>query len=435
MSKLDISWLFRADGWKNILTGLGISGKDKRVATYIDWERLDKTSVENLYAQDDIAACIVDVLPEDALRETPQIEGLGEKELAYLQSEMERLGAWEKIEFGWKWGRLYGGSLLVAMTDEVDDLRIPLNPSNVGNIKSLLELNRWETSVSQFIDDAYNPLFGYPYIYPLQPRTNGSAPTLEVHYSRVTRFDGVILPTDLAIQNQMWGDSVLTRVINALANFNTSYDSAAQAMQDFRINIFKIANLSQLLANGKDDLIQKRLGLVNLTKSIAKSIVIETGEEYTSNETTFTGVKDVLDKMKERLQTAARIPRTKLFGESPQGMGGTGRHEEVMWYDYVSSQQQSYLDPKLTEIINLIFAQKTSVTKGKIPEYRIEYPSLWQLDEVETVNMRKTQADIDKTYVDMGVLTQEEVRDSRFNEVEGYSIETKLGTAPDLTVE
>lgn len=435
MSKIDISWLFKADGWKNILTGLGISGKDKRVASYIDWERLDKSSAEALYAQDDIAACIVDVLPEDALRETPTFTGLSDSELAYLQSEMERLCAWEKVEFGWKWGRLYGGSLLVAMTDEVDDLRIPLNPKNVGNIKSLLELNRWETSVSNFIDDIYNPLFGYPLIYPLSPRTNGSAPTLDVHYSRVIRFDGTILPTDLAIQNQMWGDSVLTRVVNALANFNTSYDAAAQAMQDFRINIFKIANLSQLLANGKDDLIQKRLGLVNLTKSIAKSIVIETGEEYTSNETSFTGVKEVLDKMKERLQTAARIPRTKLFGESPEGMGGTGRHEEVMWYDYVASQQQSYLDPKLTELVNLIFSQKTSVTKGRVPEYRIEYPSLWQLDDVETVNMRKAQSEIDRTYVELGVLSQEEIRNSRFNEVDGYSIETQLTKAPDLKVE
>jgi len=58
----------RMDGFINRLTGLG-TGRDKRTHAEVDTaKRLTQEAVDNLYRGNDVAARIVDALPEDALR-------------------------------------------------------------------------------------------------------------------------------------------------------------------------------------------------------------------------------------------------------------------------------------------------------------------------------------------------------------------------------
>ncbi|MHC4649101.1 MAG: hypothetical protein ACYTBJ_26925 [Planctomycetota bacterium] len=64
----------------------------------------------------------------------------------------------------------------------------------------------------------------------------------------------------------------------------------------------------------------------------------------------------------------------------------------------------------------------TGTVKDGVP--RIEFNPVWEPTPTELLEMKKKQAETDKTYIDTGVLTAEEVRESRFEN--GYSFETQL---------
>lgn len=52
-------------GWSNVLTNLGVKNKDKRTGAQIELGYYDKGTCEALYQSDDIAARIVDRIPEE----------------------------------------------------------------------------------------------------------------------------------------------------------------------------------------------------------------------------------------------------------------------------------------------------------------------------------------------------------------------------------
>ena len=96
------------DGWSNFLTGLGVSGRDKRTANYAAWGlTLQETVAEDLFASDSLARRIVTILPEDATREG--IEWEDKASMDGMAEEMERLQLIPRETETWNWGRLYGG--------------------------------------------------------------------------------------------------------------------------------------------------------------------------------------------------------------------------------------------------------------------------------------------------------------------------------------
>jgi len=416
------------DGWKNILTGLGIAGKDKRVAGVAHYERMLKNEAEETYAADDIAQKIVDMLPEEMVREGFNIKYDGnnfpnlETDIINIIDELEIM---PKLEEGIRWGRLYGGSgTIIGIQDGAEPFE-PVNLDNIERITFLNNLDRWELHRLNIQNDPTLPKFGMPDSYRIQPTLGGN--TIEnVHCSRILRWDGAKLPRRLFIQNDYWNESVLTRPLNAISNVNQSYDAVATLLQDFAQAVFKIKNLTEMIAMGKDDLVQKRLALVDRTRSVLNAIVIEEDEEFDRKVTSLTGVPEVLKMLVQRLVMATEMPHTKLMGESPSGLGATGESEINDWYDYVSRKQETDLKPNLTYLVKLILLSKNGPTKGVEPKnWRIEFKPLKQQSQKQVSEVRKLTAETDKIYLDAGVLMPDEVANSRFGGDE-FSHETKI---------
>jgi phage-related protein (TIGR01555 family) len=417
------------DGWKNILTGLGIEGKDKRVSAAAFYERMDKTTAEETYAADDIAQKIVDMLPEEMVREGWCIK---HDSKAFPNLESDLLSIFDegqimaKLEEGLRWGRLYGGAgTIIGIDDGSVDPAMPVNMADIRKVNFLNNLDRWELHRLRIQNDPTAPNFGLPEAYRIQPTLGGQS-IADVHKSRILRWDGAKLPRRLFISNDYWNESVLTRPMNALKNMNQSYDAVASLLQDFAQAVFKIKNLTEMIAMGKDDLVAKRLALVDRTRSVLNAIVIEEDEEFDRKVTSLTGVPEVLKAIAQRLVMATEIPHTKLLGESPSGLGATGDSEITDWNDYVSRKQETDLKPNLTYLVKLILLSKEGPTKGVEPEnWRIEFKPLYQQSQKEIQETKKIAAETDKIYIDSGVLMPDEVADSRFGGDE-FSYETTL---------
>lgn len=415
----------RLDGWNNILTNLGRMGKDKRMGARVDFTQVDKGTIDALFQADDIAAKVVERPAKEMLRKGYCLKIAGGKkglEEAILE-RTEFFGLRKKLDTALTWSRLYGGAgILVGVRKQKPET--PLSLRNIGEIEYLTVLDRYRlTSGGSIQLDVTKENFGLPEYYSV---SGGSGNISRVHHSRVIRFQGVELPYDLMAGNDYWGDSVLTRLFNALRNFNTGHDSAASLLADFAQAVFKIKNLSDMIASGDEVLVQKRLELVAMTSSIVNAIVIQDDEEFERKTTTIAGLPDLLDRINRRLVAATDMPHTVLLGESPSGLGATGNSEITHWYDQLAADQQSKIKPQLIKLMDIFFAEKAGPAKGKIPKkYEVVFHPLRQLDEKEIVGMRKTQAEADQIYITNGVLDPKEVAESRFGGGE-FSIETKL---------
>ncbi len=420
---------FRTDGWINILTGLGIRDRDKRMNATADWQRITEVDAEYLYAGDDIAARIVDKLPDAAVREWIGLIGCDDKDQEQkVLKAFDDLDARKKFSEASKWARLYGGAALLIGTDDSIDLSQPLDATKVNRVSSLTLVSRWELLPMRIQGDPRQPNYGLPEVYGLSLRGQGDAATIsfEIHHTRVIRFDGSPLPRILFIQNNYWSDSVLNRVQVPIRNYNTSHDSVASVIQDFRTAVMKIKNLSNMIADGDDSQVMQRLTLVNMGKSIAKTIVLDEDESHEQQTCSLAGIKDVLETVNGRLVTASGMPHTVLLGESAQGLGATGEHEENTWYDSVAAFQEDHLYPQLMQLLKVVLLSKKGPTNGQdIEDADVEFKPLWQMDDIDKANIRKLHMETDTGYITAGVLDPSEVAASRFSG-ENYGDDIRL---------
>lgn len=426
------------DGWSNVLTGLGIKGQDKRMSAVANYEKLSQNDAENLYASDDMASKIIDLLPEEMMREGFDVETKDKdsQDISENVSEqLKELGLDAKLEEALKWARLYGGSLIVMGINDGQESYMPVNENNIKSIDYLGTLTRYEAHPKEIDGDPESPMFGLPISYSISPLSSTKSSSLEIHASRVLRFDGAKLPRRLQISNSYWHDSVLTKIYNPLRSFHAAHDSASSLVQDYAQTVFKMKNLTEMIAMGKDGLVEKRLALIDKTRSVVKSIVIEDGEDFERKTTNLGGLTDVLKSVDQRLVQAASTPHTILLGESPSGLGATGNSEKTDWYDYVSRSQEIGLSPQIEKITKYLFLSKEGPTKGVKPEtWDVVFRPLWQMDERERAEINKVKADTDIAYINVGVLDPSEVAIARFGSVESeinIELESRVPQKPD----
>lgn len=418
----------RFDGWFNAFTNLGVKGLDKRTGAHIVPHILSQPDMEALYQADDIAARIVDRLPEEMIREGFKIIIPGDQTDIPERTlkEWSRYDVINKVEQALKWERLYGGACLLLGLDDGLDPSEPVDLEKIRKIDYITVLDRFRIFPSAIINyDVTSQNFGMPDFY----RVYTMQTTLpQIHHTRIIRFNGVSVPWRLRASFNYWGDSIYSRLYKVIRDFQSVHDSAALIVQDFTQFIFKLKNLTQILAQGQkgDTLLTKRLELLGRTASIVNAIVIQDDEEAERKTTNVTGLPELMKMINNRLVAATDMPHTILLGESPSGLGASGDSERIDWYDHVRTKQKTKLEPQLLKLLEIFFAAKNGPTKGRIPEmFAVEFNPLWQQDEKEAAEIRWLQAQVDDKYIADTVVTPEEIAQSRFGSGQ-YSTETQL---------
>jgi phage-related protein (TIGR01555 family) len=419
----------RNDGWINVLTGMGIAGRDKRLGgSFGQATVLDRVTLEELYRGDSMAAKVVDLPAEEMTREWIEIKVSDDPEQAEeIDEALKNLHAQERFQEAEKWARLYGGSVIILGVDDGQEFNQPLNLKQVRSLKFLNVLDRWQITRAQVYEDPTQPKYGQTKTYRLNPLHGGQDNGKEIHESRVLRFDGVMLPDRLMIQNNGWGDSVLNRLFDAIQGYANAHGTIPTILQDFVQAVYRIKGLATMLAQGDDKAVVNRLQLVELTRSMFRAIVLDEGEEWSRQTTTVAGLPDLVDRTERRLVAETSIPHTKLLGESPgSSLGEGGVSETKDWYDSVSAMQEARHREPLTYLIRVLLAARRSLTQGTEPDqWSFTFRSLWQMDAKEDAEIRNIQSKTDETYIRSGVLMADEVAVSRFGG-DGWSAETTL---------
>ena len=182
------------------------------------------------------------------------------------------------------------------------------------------------------------------------------------------------------------------------------------------------------MAQDEDELIVKKIEMVNLMRSTARAVVLDKEDLFTNVATNVSGGKDLVDLTVQRLVAGIDVPHTRLLGNSPSGLGGTGQSELINYYDNVKAQQGVNLRQPIETIVDLIFEQEDAPERPE--DLTFEFNPLFQLDQEKELRTRQMQADIDETYINAGVYDTFEVAKSRYG-TGRYSYETILDATPE----
>ncbi len=439
----------RQDGWANVLSNLGTTF-DKRKHTHIKpAQRFSRMELLELYRGDDVCATLVDLPAREMTRKWIDFQcdddddGTAKSAVLDALDGIDSLNARRKTFDALRWSRLMGGAAIIVGANDGQDPIMPLDLDNVASVDFLTTLDRYDLVPWTYYQDPYAPKFGEVELWQIQQIFSaGNAPapastgTLRlVHESRVIRFDGVrFQPRDM-LYNNGWGDSIFVKVYDTIRDFGSFWSSLLYIAQDNTQSIFRMKNLKEkLAANGGKALIEQRMQMVEMSRSVARAILLDagtglagdSGESFERQQLTFSGMDAMVDRISQRLAQAMRMPVTLMMGQSPAGLNATGDSDVRWWYDNISCDQEETLKPALMKLVRILLRSKTGPTAGVEPEkWSITFHPLWQMSDSEKADVRLKTSQADALDITNLVLDPSEVAMSRFGGHE-YSTTTQL---------
>ncbi len=216
-----------------------------------------------------------------------------------------------------------------------------------------------------------------------------------------------------------WGVSILQSIWDRLKNYAGTEKNIVNLLYEIVIGKYKLSNLAQILSDNNTEAVLNRIEIINMAKSVINAVLLGEDEDYTRDAVNTAGIPDIMDRFMMSLSAVCEIPVTRLFGRSPAGQNATGESDERIYYDMVSSKQETWLAPPLQYLVNLIGMYINTES-----EPIINFNSVWEPTQEQMIEMKNKQALTDQIYVDLAVLSSEEVRESRFKN--GYSFDTTL---------
>ena len=376
------------DAFVNYGHNLGIGANNVLNSSTASFAPLTRIRVllEWMYRGQFVCKNAVDVPADDMTRQGVTIKGkIKPTDIEKIETRATQMGLWDRIKSTIKWSRLYGGCCAYMIIDgQRPDSELRIETVGKGQFKGLLVLDRWmiDPSLEMLVTDTSSPSLGLPMFY----RVTADAPALprmKIHHSRIIRLQGGELPYWQALQENLWGLSVLETIQDRIQAFDLGSTGAAQLIDKSFIRTFKVQGLKELIGSN-DPAYQGLQNYVEVMRSyqgIEGITLMDTNDEYEGHEHgSFSGLADIITEFRQQLSGALGIPQTKLFGTSPAGMNATGESDIRNYYDMIKARQVSDLLYGVTMIYRMI-AQSEGIKVGD--DFGIEFKPLWQPTEVE----------------------------------------------------
>ena len=423
---------FRGDGWQNVYTALGVTDRDKRKSMVQSPELLEFGDCEDIYRGSDLGARIVELLPDEMLREGFEVAIADEEEASdELNEDLERLKVEDTLLKALYWQRAYGGAGIFVGANDGQTADKPLDPKRVRSVDWLTVYDRQELRPVSWYTDPNAPQFGEVELYGMFPKSlyitsavqlkafqtmveqGAWTPSKLIHESRILKFTGIQTSRVQARAEQSWGDPVYNRVYEVLQDFETGFGSAAALVSDFAQAVVKLAGLAETVSQSSEDVIRARVEAIEMGRSTLRAMLLDKDDDFQRTSTPVAGLPDLLDKFMNRVAAAAGYPVTLLFGQAPAGLNATGDADVRWFYDKVRRNQRKTLRPAILRICELVMLSKGQ--SGDYDDVDVMFPALWQLTEGEEATRRLAVAQADKLYVDMSAVSPEEVAVARFS--------------------
>lgn len=372
----------RLDGFRNLITGYGTSRDHGEQFRWNSRTRLDKATLDGIYAQHPLAAKIVDLLPADGTREWVDIDHDRADDIAFALKQLEAKQVFcEALKFA----RLHGGAAVYMEIEDGRDVTEPVNYAAVRGISGLHVIEKdyiSPTSVRRSLRHEH-------YHITVESEEESIQETVEVHRSRLLIFQGESVSRDWMLQNGGWAQSVIERCYKALMAYSISHGLIPNILKDFIRDVVKIDGLADMAINDCDadrKAFNDRMDSMLLAQSMLNKLVLDGNDEFQRSTTAVTGINDLIRNPERALVAASGIPHTKLLGESPGGsLGQQGTSQEKDYAKLVASYQADKIALPLEKLLLTVGAAMG--IRDDIPfNFRsIDKPT--QKEEAEVLNL------------------------------------------------
>lgn len=395
--------------WSNIYSGINTRFDKSKHLTVIPYQRKSDVELVNQYASDGLCAKIIDYIPEQMLKKHVEIKHEKAKE---IENEFYNyLNLDYKILQALRWSRAFGGSVIIPVFDSTN-LMLPFNQNEIKgrlNPENIIVLDRRYIYPENYTDP-FKPSEYYDVI-------GISGKTFKIHKSRLIIFDGIDVSMDLRLTNMGWGESIINRIDDGLKAWGVGYcSSLSNLIQELKVGVLKLNNLNDQIAQNTSESEQEiinKLAIINLSKSYVNGMVIDKEDDFINVPVQLSGLKDLLQGIKDLICTLSKIPHDRLFGESPgSSLGEGGKNQQTNFYDLVKQEQSTNLSQQMQKLLNIV-----GLSIGITDNIEFEFCILEESDEKEEAETEKLEAETEKieieTYkilIESGIYTAQDIK-------------------------
>jgi len=397
------------DSVENFAARIGLGADNLLSDTSYNYMPLTRMrqKLEWMYRGTWIVGAAVDVVADDMTRAGVQLNSdTSPDSIEKLSNAINDLSLWQSLNETIKWSRLYGGSLMAMMIDG-QDTATPLVPETVmqDGLLGFCVLDRWMVQPSYtHLVRKWGPDYGLPEYYDVIAQAP-YLPQMRLHHSRVIRMDGIDLPFNQKITENLWGMSVIERLHDRLVAFDSGTMGAAQLLYKAYLRTYKVKDYRNLVAFNSDltEKFHKLMGLMRRYQSIEGLTIIDAEDEFETHAYAFAGIPETLLILGQQLSGALGIPLVRLFGQSPAGLSATGESDLRNYYDMIKAQQEARLRRPLTKLFDVLW--RSVLGTDPPPTFAFSFNSLYQMNDMEKAEVAQRDADTVKLLHDAGVIT------------------------------
>lgn len=332
----------------------------------------------------------------------------------------------EKIRKAMQYARSHGGAVVVMVVDDGKHYSEPVNERSIKNIKGLIVRHRWQIApylrmnhqVFDLDDIEHYEILTLDKDIQVKLLFEGKVTKQNdrlIHKSRTLRFDGSLMPDDWMLsRNNGWGLSVFDEIWKYYKYYQNGLNGVGELIKTHSVLQHSIQGLRDLMKTQSEESankIKQTMKMIRLTYDIYGMILHDSSEEFSWSARPVTGMDALVNIQRDAFIGASGMPHTKLFGESPGGLGRDGKETQINWANTVAEYQAENLEPPLDQLDRLIFLSKNGPTKGKVPEnYQRQYPSVLRLTIEDIRQGRSSDVQALASGIQAGFITVDEAR-------------------------
>lgn len=223
-----------------------------------------------------------------------------------------------------------------------------------------------------------------------------------MHHSRLLIINANDAPLS---DNDIWGVSDLEKIIDVLKRFDSASVNVGDLIFESKIDIFKIAGLSDKISAGLENDVAHVISAVQSIKSATNSLLLDAENEYDRKELSFGGLKDLLTEFRNAVAGAADMPVTILFGQSVSGLA-SGDEDIQNYHESIHRLQETRLRPVL-EVLDTLLCNE--LFGAQPDDWWFEFLPLTVVKQEQQVNMLNTFATAANTLIQNGVINEYQV--------------------------
>lgn len=195
--------------------------------------------------------------------------------------------------------------------------------------------------------------------------------------------------------------SDLSTALDVCKMFDTITTSISDLIEECKLDIYKIKDYNEQVKSGNEELILRRLALMQKSKSYANGVIIDSEDEYENKEINLSGLAELWTKASIVVAGALNRPLSVVFGKSASGMN-SGEEDNRSYYETIAELQNTFLRP-IFEFIDPFILHQIKQTTSVL---EFDFISIDSINDKERAEILNTKATALNSLVQSGIINE-----------------------------